>query len=362
MVQEAAPADSAKLAAIQLLRAVAAATVAVIHFAYAFADYIGPGLAVAQSGGLAGQIAVMLFFIVSGYVMVIASERAFGQPGASGRFWRRRFNRIMPPYWLATLMLAGIFLTIQPQPIDPATFLKSLVLLPYWPDDGSLRPLPFLWVGWTLFYEMAFYTVFGLFLGLGRVRGIAATAAVLAGLVLAGTAVPPENALLFALTRPVLLMFIAGMALALWRMRGGRVPGWVRLGVLAALIPAMTLIAPPGGIAMGFDYIAWCGLPALLLALAVLGGPLALPAPRAVIAAGDMSYAVYLLHVPVAWFWLWLWGQLPFFDAGPWDYLVSGLAATLAASWLFFAYVERPMTAALNRRVRSPHEHQASAL
>jgi peptidoglycan/LPS O-acetylase OafA/YrhL len=305
----------------------------------------------------------MLFFIVSGYVMVIASDRAFGQAGASGRFWRRRFNRIMPPYWIATLMLAGLFLTIQPQPIDPAALLKSLVLLPYWPADGSLRPLPFLWVGWTLFYEMAFYAVFGLFLGLGRVRGIAATAAVLAGLVLVGFLIPPDNAFLFALTRPVLLMFLAGMVLALWRMRGGRAPGWVRLGMLAAVLPAMTLIAPPvEGAALGFDYLLWCGLPAVLLSLAVLGGPLALPAPRAVIAAGDMSYAVYLLHLPVAWFWLWFWGRLPFFDAGPWDTLVSGLAATLAASWLFFAYVERPLTAALNRRVRSPHEHQVSAL
>ena len=362
MVQAASAPGGGKIAAIQLLRAIAAATVASLHFAFAFADHIGPGLGIAQSDGPVGQMAVMLFFVVSGYVMVIASDRAFGQAGASGRFWQRRFNRIMPPYWLATLALAVIFLTIQPQPIDPAAFLKSLVLLPYWPADGTLRPLPFLWVGWTLFYEMAFYAVFGLFLGLGRGRGIAATAAVLAGLVLVGTAIPPENAFLFALTRPVLLMFLAGMALALWRMRGGRAPGWMRLAALAALIPAMMLIAPPAeGGAMGFDYLAWCGLPALLLALAVLGGELALPAPRAVIAAGDMSYAVYLLHVPVAWFWLWFWGLVPFFDAGPSDYFVSGLAATLGASWLFYAHVERPLTAALNRRVRSPHEHQVSA-
>jgi peptidoglycan/LPS O-acetylase OafA/YrhL len=219
--------------------------------------------------------------------------------------------------------------------------------------------MPFLWVGWTLFYEMAFYAVFGLFLGLGRGRGIAATAAVLSGLVLAGSAVPPDNAFLFALTRPVLLMFLAGMVLALWRTGGRRAPGWMRLAALTAVIPAMTLIAPPAeGAAMGFDYLAWCGLPALLLALAVLGGELTLPAPRAVLAAGDMSYALYLLHVPIAWFWLWFWARLPFFDAGPWDYLVSGLAATFALSWLFFAQVERPLTAALNRRVRSPHEHE----
>ena len=57
----------------------------------------------------------------------------------------------------------------------------------------------------------------------------------------------------------------------------------------------------------------------------MLGGPLRVPGARLVIAAGDMSYALYLLHVPIAWFWLWLWARLPGFSPGPWDYLASAL-------------------------------------
>lgn len=335
---------------------------AVLHLAFAFADHIGPGLGIGAGQGPAGQAAVMLFFIISGYVMVIAARGRFGQPGATAVFWRRRFNRIMPPYWIATFALAAIFLTIQPQPIDPAAFLKSLVLVPYWPQDGALRPMPFLWVGWTLFYEMAFYALFGLFIGLGRGRGIGATAAALTALVLAGLAVVPANAFLFALTRPVLLMFLAGMALALWREAGGVAAGGIRALALAAVVPAMTLVGVPQDVeTMGFDYLAWCGLPALLLAFAVLGGPLRLPAARIVVAAGDMSYAVYLLHVPIAWFWLWFYNRLPFFSPGAWDYLVTAVLVTHAASWLFYAKVERPLLAALNRQARTPHGHQLSA-
>lgn len=357
-----------KIASIQLLRAIAASIVAFWHIAFAFADHVGPGLGLGRIArdGLASQTAVMLFFIVSGYVMVIAARGSFGQRGAARTFWLRRFNRIMPPYWLATGALAFVFLTVQPQPVPPVALIKSLALVPFWPDSGDLRPLPFLWVGWTLFYEVAFYAVFGLFIGLGRVGGIAATSAVLLVLVLAGLAIPAENAFLFALTRPVLVMFLIGMGLAWWRETGGRASSFARIAAVFALVPALVLIGPPDDLgAMGFDYLAWCGLPAGLLAFAILGGPLTVPAPRAVIAAGDMSYALYLLHVPIAWFWLWLWGRLwgrlAFFDPGPWDFFASALIAAVVGSWLFHAKVERPMTAALNRWVGSPHEAQSSA-
>jgi hypothetical protein len=213
-----------KIAAIQLLRAFAAITVAAGHIAFAFADHIGPGLGLAAiwRGDIPGQLAVMLCFILSGHVIVLAAAGQFGQPGARWLFWRRRFIRIMPPYWLATLLLAAIFLTLFPTPIDGGKFGKSLALIPYWPDTGYLRPMPFLWVGWTLFYEMTFYCVFGLFLAWPRQQALLGVAALLAGLVIAGTWVPPVNPLLFALPRPVSVMFAAGMAIALWRTGGAR--------------------------------------------------------------------------------------------------------------------------------------------
>jgi peptidoglycan/LPS O-acetylase OafA/YrhL len=59
--------------------------------------------------------------------------------------------------------------------------------------------------------------------------------------------------------------------------------------------------------------------------------------------------------VPIAWFWLWFWGLVPGFDAGPWEYFVSAMLATVALGWLFHVRVERPMTLALNRRLAAPH-------
>lgn len=352
-------APDGKIVAIQLLRALAALTVAAGHIAFAFADHLGEGLGFPVDDGRAGQSAVMLFFVVSGYVMVVSSEGLFARQGARRAFWTRRFIRIMPPYWIATGLLALIFLTLFPQPFDPLRLVQSLLLIPYWPGDGTLRALPFLWVGWTLFFEMLFYAVFGLFVGLRREAAVGATLAALALLAAAGLWVEPASAPLFTATRPVTLVFAAGMLLALWRTRGGMAPGWLRVLVLLAGFATLQIDNTPAEeAAMGFDYMIWAALPALLIAFAALSGPLALPAAGLINRAGDASYAVYLLHVPLAWFWLWFWGRLPFFDAGPWDYWLSATAATCGLGWLFFRWIERPMTLALNRRFAAPHKAQ----
>jgi peptidoglycan/LPS O-acetylase OafA/YrhL len=347
-----------KIVAIQLLRAVAALAVAAAHLAFGFADNIGPGLALGTDwrGEREAQGAVMLFFIVSGYVMVEASQGRFGMPGARGQFWRRRFIRIMPPYWLASALLAAVLIVLYGKAVDPGQFARSLVMWPEWPPRGELRPFLFLWVGWTLIYELAFYFVFGLFLSLPRGRAIIGVAGVLAAAIVAGNWVPPFDPLVFALTRPLPVMFVAGMALALWRGQGGALPQVLRWVALAAVIPAVLLVpAPPEPTAAGWDYLAWAGIPALLIGLATLGGPFTVPLAGWISRAGDASYALYLVHLPVAWLWLWFWYRLPGFKVGPWDYFVSAMTASLVASWLFYRWIERPMTLALNRRFAPPH-------
>ena len=342
--------------AIQLLRAVAAAIVAAGHIAWAFAEFLPGGLGIAWRADVAGQLAVMVFFIVSGLVMVMAAERQFGQPGARSLFWRRRFIRIMPPYWIASILLAVTYIGLFDTPVNWEKFAKSMALIPYPQGNGHLRSMPFLWVGWTLFYEMVFYFIFGLFLSWSRGRAIAGVSAVLAVLVIAGTWIGPGNAPLYTLTRPVSVMFAAGMYIALWRAHGGTAPGALRWLVLGASALGLWLLPmPEQSPAMGWDYLLWAGLPALGIAFAALAGPLRLPATPAINRAGDISYAIYLFHVPMAWLWLWFWGRLPFFNPAPWDYFVSALIASVVFAWMFYSWIERPMTLALNRRFAAPH-------
>lgn len=346
-----------KVLSIQLLRALAAGVVALAHLAYAYADHVGPGLGLPPGDGQAAQAAVVLFFLISGYIMVVSSAPLFGAARAARRFWLRRAIRIAPPYWLATGLLLGI-MAWQGRTVDPGELWRSLALVPYYAEAGR-PPQPLLWPGWSLFYEAVFYFCFGLGLAFGKIRAVLLASGLLAALVVLGMLAEPTSALLnapiFGLTRPLLLLFIPGMALALWVEKGGVIAMPVRLALAVLVLPTLLFLPMPESEArLSFAYLVWAASPALLLFLAVVGGPLRLPRFLATLAEAlaNASYAIYLLHLPVAMLLPLIYpGRL--YDLGPWFYLATLVGGTLVASLAFYALVERPMTKALNRAVGS---------
>lgn len=339
-----------KISAIQLLRAIAAGVVAVLHIAFAFADHIGDGLGLPPVGSHAPQSAVALFFIVSGYIMVISSRRLFGTAGATRLFWIRRCVRILPPYWLATLLLVAVMLYLG-RGVPGDWLFTSLMLFPT--DTGAFvgRPLFLLWPGWTLFYEMVFYFLFGLGLAWGRLPAIGVATTAIVALVVAGQVMDLHGAVLVSLTRPVLLIFLGGMALALFRERGLSLPPSARWISLALALAAFLTVDPPAGPdTLGLRYTLWAGLPALLLAIAVMGGPLHIAHARLVNRLGDTSYALYLLHLPLTMLAISVF-PLRF---GAWPFLLAAIILAYGASLLAFLYVERPLTRFLNDRLAGP--------
>ena len=72
------------LQSIQILRAVAAGGVLVYHVSHELAERTG--LTGFLSDILVGAAGVDLFFVISGFVMVYASEALFGQPGGAALF------------------------------------------------------------------------------------------------------------------------------------------------------------------------------------------------------------------------------------------------------------------------------------
>ena len=206
-----------------------------------------------------GQAGVDLFFVISGFVMWTVTER---QPQSPAEFLRRRFARIAPPYWLATLLAAGLalawpalFLEIR---VDPEHLWKSLLFLPHRDPFGN--PFPVLPVGWTLIYEVFFYLVFAFAMLFGRARMAVLTAilclAGLSGFVWLRTYVFGLN--------PMLLEFLAGAWLGkLWceRKLPSRASGAV---ILLAAIGALAALQ-----AVGYDMPFWrplvWGIPAMAI-------------------------------------------------------------------------------------------------
>ena len=163
-----------KLQSIQILRGIAALLVVLYHIrAQEVLGMDGNGLGEMPflngfvNNGFAG---VDLFFVISGFIMVVVTEG--DRPGlrTAADFLFARITRIYPIWWffagLLTIYLVGFngnmgvgerwqsFL--QSDAVTPY-LIKSFLLLPQ-SDD------PILGVGWTLVHEVYFYLVFTLIL------------------------------------------------------------------------------------------------------------------------------------------------------------------------------------------------------
>jgi exopolysaccharide production protein ExoZ len=145
-----------KFGSIQIFRAIAANFVVLSHLRGIEGKY-GGGYAVLPDWiGAAGPAGVHFFFVISGFVMVFASQ------GVNWwTFLLSRITRIYPPYWVYTSIIVLILWTFPGQVSSdfhhPSSLFRSYVLLP---DQSA----PLLTVGWSLIFEMYFYLVWTLVL------------------------------------------------------------------------------------------------------------------------------------------------------------------------------------------------------
>ena len=299
------------LASVQVLRALAALTVVFGHAQQA-------ALRAAHDGGadfsrlnvLPWGAGVDLFFVISGFIMVYASEGLFAQRGAARDFLTRRLIRIAPLYWGALMVYVALHGVLGAAEhagyVTPASLAASFAFLPYDTFRDGV-PQPVYSLGWTLNYEMFFYVVFAVFIAHKRVGAVVRVTMVLAALVALGAALSPEAAPLKTWSQPITIEFALGMAIALTMRAGVTIPTWARVG-LAGLALLALFFDPMASSLQGaqwitpndFARVASWGLPAAaIMAAATLGGAPWRPAGRLAALAvllGDASYALYLTH------------------------------------------------------------------
>ncbi len=277
---------------VQALRAAAAFFVVFVHLE-AFARLLG--LAPGAFGF--GNAGVDVFFVISGLIMVVTTRQ---RRPTGVAFLTNRVVRIVPFYWLITFLVFAVALTapqlLQSTYADPYALLRSLAFLPFRRRDGLMEPIVF--VGWTLDYEMAFYTLFALGLTFRRrAVGFVLTLAVLVLTVAIGAAIRPKGDLWTFYSAPIMLEFALGMVIgaASERLAAIRVPPVVVLAVDALMLGSI-LAAPLGWPKV--DRLFAFGLPGAVLVLSAVylerrGWALRAHWMRRL---GDASFATYLTH------------------------------------------------------------------
>jgi exopolysaccharide production protein ExoZ len=361
---EGAATPGARNAGVQALRATAAALVVVDHGLQRSATWWSSAPArVDAYGSNLGVMGVYVFFVISGFIMIHSSHRNYARPSAALEFFIRRVIRIVPMYWLATLLETSLR-TLRGSMPTSQSLLHSLFFIPEPPAPNAgqwMRPV--LGSGWTLNYELFFYLLFAGTMFLSARRGITVLLLGLVSVVGLGAVVKPLTDTAEPVTRftywtdPVLLLFAAGCLLGLLHRSkwASLVP---RLGVWTAIV---LLIVVSCFVALGPDLyppsIEW-RLVAMLLAVAcAVGGIFAKPPTgehpflRALGTLGDASYSTYLVHFVVIVAMQKVWVSV----VGPTSttaFLAAALAATNLVGLLLHFVLEAPINVALLRAWR----------
>ncbi|GIE87001.1 acyltransferase family protein [Actinoplanes regularis] len=365
------------------LRAVAVLLVVYAHLTrYVFTDL----RAVTGEWLHAGPAGVMLFFLVSGYIIPASLE----QHGDLRAFWISRALRLYPMYLvaIAAVVLLGGYTTSQP--VTAAA--GHATMLPFLLDVPLVTP-----VLWTLSYEMVFYLLVTalftvrlhrasgpiavllavlavataplagprpglvplaavvLMIGLGLVISGRRAASVAGGLLLGGLVV----ALLAIGQDPahrwdgLLIVAVMFTGTAIYRADRGQTDWWP--AILAITVVAGALLANWIAELHALGAVTPRYVARSVITLLVFGGAFAIGrlcrerrTPRWLSLIGVLSYSIYLIHhVLIQIGHRFLESALP----GP---VIAGcyLSAVFGLSWLTHRYVETPAQL-LGRRARA---------
>lgn len=334
------PVPRGEIAALTGLRAVAALWVFAFHLELR-APLMPGGPAAALAG--AGAIGMTLFFVLSGYVLVLASRDGL----VARAFWRARAARIYPLYALAALCaLPWLMLHAGAAPELAAIAVIGAAMLQAW-----IPGLFGVWnhaASWSLSVEAAFYAAFPWLrrmvmpLGPAGLAGLAALACMASAALAATSLLPGAPGFAFHYANPLMRLpeFVVGMAFGGMALRGVRVPGAVAGMAVAGFVLVLAATGAPGLPTF------WAAPGALVAGLVLIhltharGGLLA---SRPMRWGGRVSYAFYLFQFHVI---LGLPHLLPLPAPAFW---AAAFALTLAVAAAAHHLVERPARAALRR-------------
>jgi peptidoglycan/LPS O-acetylase OafA/YrhL len=288
-----------------------------------------------------GRMGVPLFFVISGFVLLMSS---WGKDVSS--FVASRVGRLFPAFWVAVAF--SVVLVVKIWPENPAylghkvttsgallnfTMLNSAYSVP--DIDGPY---------WTLWYEARFYALIAVLILVGITRNrILAFCALwpIVGAMAAST----HSEMLIALLMPDYAPFFAGGMLLYLIYRDGHDLGvWLLIGMQAAFALNFSINTYSYALPLETEWVP--SKPVIALVTAACFGLVALVTltpvarwnMRWMAFAGALTYPVYLLHENLGWYVI----HLMHGEVTPWTAVACATGVTLVAALLLHQLVEKP--------------------
>lgn len=323
---------------IQALRGFAAILVVIFHIYKYELKITEYGLL--SSFWTIGRSGVDLFFVISGYIMVMISDPRENGVCAAKNFMFRRIFRVYPLYWFFSLLVLPVYL-FQPQlfnrigsPSD-VNLWKSFLLIPH------STSAPLVGQGWTLIHEIYFYIVFSFIVMFPqRLRNllILTWATVIAIFVWAVNA--PRSPVLDIVLSPLTFEFMLGCGIAVMHKKNLTQFGWL------IFLSGLGILCFSDTSCQGVSRLYWMGIPSALIVWGAVSLELGngWQAPSWLIKIGDTSYSLYLCHILVLSAFLRAWKM---FELS--NYLHTGFmcvamfTVSLIAGFIINKWVEKPL-------------------
>jgi len=326
-----------KLLSLQCLRGLAALLIVLFHISSNYKEIFGSKLIFGLFDS--SDASVDIFFVLSGFIIYYTSEKLIGT-GHLKQYAYSRFTRIYPIYWISIIHLVFFRIAFDPNySFDLLSFVKTIFLLP-----GHEM---FNGVSWSLSHELYFYLLFALFIFNRKFLLLGATIFVLS---IVQYIYPPlfSDSLVSFLFHKRNLLFAAGCLLA------ANIHNLPQLTSTKA--KSLFIASLIGYFAWGFNNpshqldILIYGIIALCLVWSLLSlePMLSKKSYQPFIKLGDASYALYLLHLPLANIFL---KMMHRYQTPEWlRYLAifGFITGLILMSILFFTFIEKPVMRFLN--------------
>ncbi|WP_239499082.1 MULTISPECIES: acyltransferase family protein [Paraburkholderia] len=303
------PDPNTKLGFIQAFRGIASLMVVLYHGSRFISPY-GTGLGDLLFGA-AGSMGVVLFFIVSGFIMVHTTARSGASPMRAAEFLVKRFSRVWPVYAVASAAFVLLVLHGPEFLRSPGHLRQLFCTLLFLPTGDGVSPdfgFPVPSVGWTLNYEMYFYVVFGLSMLFGPARWI--VLAVWLGVTLllvpylhGGVTLDTytdygfKHAYVKLMTSPIVWQFAAGVAIGLIYHSRIAILDRTTLKWLLFAFVSFVVWQYMSRFRLGHGITEWgLSLIPMMLVFVLASKRVTMAVPGALTYLGDISFSLYLWH------------------------------------------------------------------